>query len=105
MELRPFVPHINLNLNFASVPETISEIDQKFKELKLANQKLARNSRAGNVYEDVKIVRTETNSDEVDSAKVEETILFTREVIDSSAATTTLSLFSILGYMLLKLLV
>ena len=81
--------------------ETISEIDQKFKELKLANQKLARNSRAGNVYENVQILKTETNSGEDDTAKVEETILFTREVIQSSASTTILGFFTILGSLLI----
>ncbi|XP_058838321.1 uncharacterized protein LOC131694005 [Topomyia yanbarensis] len=57
-----------------------SDIDQKFRQLKLANQKLARNSRAGNVFESIHVSKTAESSPS-ENAKVEETILFTREVI------------------------
>lgn len=70
---------------------TASEIDQKFRQLKLANQKLARNSRAGNVFESIHVSSSKSvpesspssssSSSSEAAAKVEETILFTREVI------------------------
>ncbi|XP_055619042.1 uncharacterized protein LOC129764206 [Toxorhynchites rutilus septentrionalis] len=58
-----------------------SDIDQKFRQLKLANQKLARNSRAGNVFESIHEGVKHTESSPSENAKVEETILFTREVM------------------------
>lgn len=66
---------------------TASEIDQKFRQLKLANQKLARNSRAGNVFESIhessskSMPESSPSSSSEAAATVEETILFTREVI------------------------
>ncbi|KAL9699421.1 hypothetical protein quinque_002862 [Culex quinquefasciatus] len=66
---------------------TASEIDQKFRQLKLANQKLARNSRAGNVFESIhessskSVPQSSPSSSSEAAATVEETILFTREVI------------------------
>ncbi|XP_055534573.1 uncharacterized protein LOC129724019 [Wyeomyia smithii] len=56
------------------------DIDQKFRQLKLNNQKLARNSRAGNVFESIHVSKT-AGSNPSENAKVEETILFTREII------------------------
>lgn len=68
--------------------DTVSEIDQKFRQLKLANQKLARNSRAGNVFESIHVSKmAETSPSE--NAKVEETIVFAREVISQPQETAT----------------
>lgn len=63
-----------------------SEIENNLKQLKIANQKLARNSRAENVFESVQATRTEMNSNTDDTAKVEETIIFTKEVLESAAS-------------------
>lgn len=71
---------------FFSPTGTASEIDQKFRQLKLANQKLARNSRAGNVFESIHVSKTSETSPS-ENAKVEETILFTREVISQPQET------------------
>uniref|UniRef100_A0A182N7W4 ZP domain-containing protein n=1 Tax=Anopheles dirus TaxID=7168 RepID=A0A182N7W4_9DIPT len=84
---------IKVNYDENADQNTVSEIDQKIRQLKLTNQKLARNSRAGNVFEsihNVPAVRTTDVSEESEvdteppmdneSAKVEETIVF-REVI------------------------
>lgn len=65
---------------------TASEIDQKFRQLKLANQKLARNSRAGNVFESIHMSKSAESSPS-ENAKVEETVLFTREVISQPQET------------------
>uniref|UniRef100_A0A182Q7S6 ZP domain-containing protein n=1 Tax=Anopheles farauti TaxID=69004 RepID=A0A182Q7S6_9DIPT len=84
---------IKVNYDENADQHTVSEIDQKIRQLKLTNQKLARNSRAGNVFEsihNVPAVRAPEVSEETqadteppmdnESAKVEETIVF-REVI------------------------
>jgi hypothetical protein len=56
--------------------------------LKITNQKLARNSRAGNVFESVQDFKTEMSSND-DSAKVEETLLYkverTEDYLSSSS--------------------
>lgn len=67
--------------------EAVADIENKIKQLKLANQKLARNSRAGTVYETIKEESTKTVNG--DTAKVEETVLFAREIVDSSAISVT----------------
>lgn len=72
---------IKVDYDAAADKSTISEIDQKFRQLKLANQKLARNSRAGNVFESIHESKIVESSPSEAAAKVEETILFTREVI------------------------
>lgn len=64
--------------------EAVAEIENKIKQLKLANQKLARNSRAGTIYETIKEESTKTLSGS-DMAKVEETVLFAREIVENSA--------------------
>lgn len=71
---------IKVNYDDNADKSAASEIDQKFRQLKLANQKLARNSRAGNVFESIHVTKTAEASPS-ENAKVEETILFTREVI------------------------
>uniref|UniRef100_A0A182R2L2 ZP domain-containing protein n=1 Tax=Anopheles funestus TaxID=62324 RepID=A0A182R2L2_ANOFN len=81
---------IKVNYDENADQNTVSEIDQKIRQLKLTNQKLARNSRAGNVFEsihnvparttDVEQPETTIPSIDNESAKVEETIVF-REVI------------------------
>ncbi|XP_062543919.1 uncharacterized protein LOC134211240 [Armigeres subalbatus] len=71
---------IKVNYDENADKSTASEIDQKFRQLKLANQKLARNSRAGNVFESIHVSKVAESSPS-ENAKVEETILFTREVI------------------------
>lgn len=75
---------IRVNYDEGSDKNTIDEIDDKIKQLKIANQKLARNSRE-NVFESVQATRAEMNSNSDDSAKVEETVIFTKEVIESSS--------------------
>uniref|UniRef100_A0A182WAL5 ZP domain-containing protein n=1 Tax=Anopheles minimus TaxID=112268 RepID=A0A182WAL5_9DIPT len=81
---------IKVNYDENADQSTVSEIDQKIRQLKLTNQKLARNSRAGNVFESIHNVPARTPADEEqptttipsldnESAKVEETIVF-REV-------------------------
>uniref|UniRef100_A0A1Q3FPD4 ZP domain-containing protein n=2 Tax=Culex tarsalis TaxID=7177 RepID=A0A1Q3FPD4_CULTA len=80
---------IKVDYDAAADKGTASEIDQKFRQLKLANQKLARNSRAGNVFESIHVSSSKSvpesnpssSSSSEAAAKVEETILFTREVI------------------------
>ncbi|XP_055606657.1 uncharacterized protein LOC129754543 [Uranotaenia lowii] len=72
---------IKVNYDETADKNTASEIDQKFRQLKLANQKLARNSRAGNVFESIHDSKSVESSPSSENAKVEETILFTREVI------------------------
>jgi hypothetical protein len=54
-------------------------LEEKIEQLKLANQKLPRNSRSQHVFESV---QASENSDGV--AKVEETILFTKEIVENS---------------------
>lgn len=81
---------IKVNYDENADQNTVSEIDQKIRQLKLTNQKLARNSRAGNVFESIHSVPARTADAEQpestippldnESAKVEETIVF-REVI------------------------
>ncbi|XP_041771143.1 uncharacterized protein LOC121593116 [Anopheles merus] len=81
---------IKVNYDENADQNTVSEIDQKIRQLKLTNQKLARNSRAGNVFESIHNVPARTADVEQpeattlpadnESAKVEETIVF-REVI------------------------
>lgn len=87
---------IKVNYDENADQNTVSEIDQKIRQLKLTNQKLARNSRAGNVFESIHNVPSTQATQEpedqpedestavptVDNedAKVEETIVF-REVI------------------------
>uniref|UniRef100_A0A182JZP0 ZP domain-containing protein n=1 Tax=Anopheles christyi TaxID=43041 RepID=A0A182JZP0_9DIPT len=80
---------IKVNYDENADQNTVSEIDQKIRQLKLTNQKLARNSRAGNVFESIHNVPARTPDVEQpettlppdnESAKVEETIVF-REVI------------------------
>uniref|UniRef100_A0A182S721 Uncharacterized protein n=1 Tax=Anopheles maculatus TaxID=74869 RepID=A0A182S721_9DIPT len=81
---------IKVNYDENADQNTVSEIDQKIRQLKLTNQKLARNSRAGNVFESIhnvpartaEVEQPETTVPPLDneSAKVEETIVF-REVI------------------------
>lgn len=79
---------IKVNYDENADKNTASEIDQKFRQLKLANQKLARNSRAGNVFESIHVSKVaETSPSE--NAKVEETILFAREVISQPQETVT----------------
>lgn len=79
---------IKVNYDENADKNTASEIDQKFRQLKLANQKLARNSRAGNVFESIHVSKVaETSPSE--NAKVEETILFAREVISQPQETAT----------------
>lgn len=76
----------------------MTELEQKIKQLKIANQKLARNSRAGNVFEEtVQESKKELSSND-DTAKVEETILFTREIIHNSGSKFTAAT---LGYLTL----
>jgi len=74
---------------FFSFSETLSEIEQKLKQLKITNQKLARNSRAGNVFESVQDFKTTEMNSNDDSAKVEETLLYkverTEEILNSSS--------------------
>lgn len=77
---------IKVNYDENADKSTASEIDQKFRQLKLANQKLARNSRAGNVFESIHVSKTSETSPS-ENAKVEETILFTREVISQPQET------------------
>lgn len=79
---------IKVDYDATADKSTASEIDQKFRQLKLANQKLARNSRAGNVFESIHVSKSAESSptssgssSSSEAAKVEETILFTREVI------------------------
>lgn len=72
---------IKVDYDATADKSTASEIDQKFRQLKLANQKLARNSRAGNVFESIHVSKSAESSPSSEAAKVEETILFTREVI------------------------
>lgn len=74
---------IKVDYDAAADKNTASEIDQKFRQLKLANQKLARNSRAGNVFESIHVSTKSVpdSSPSSSEAKVEETILFTQEVI------------------------
>lgn len=72
---------IKVDYDATADKSTVSEIDQKFRQLKLANQKLARNSRAGNVFESIHVSKSAESSPSSEAAKVEETILFTREVI------------------------
>uniref|UniRef100_A0A182IYI4 ZP domain-containing protein n=1 Tax=Anopheles atroparvus TaxID=41427 RepID=A0A182IYI4_ANOAO len=85
---------IKVNYDENADQNTVSEIDQKIRQLKLTNQKLARNSRAGNVFESIHQPATTRATDDVpqsdettvaqavdnEDAKVEETIMF-REVI------------------------
>ncbi|XP_058457471.1 uncharacterized protein LOC131434605 isoform X2 [Malaya genurostris] len=71
---------IKVNYDESADKSAASDIDQKFRQLKLANQKLARNSRAGNVFESIHVSKTADPSSS-ENAKVEETILFTREII------------------------
>uniref|UniRef100_A0A182PFH4 ZP domain-containing protein n=1 Tax=Anopheles epiroticus TaxID=199890 RepID=A0A182PFH4_9DIPT len=77
---------IKVNYDENADQNTVSEIDQKIRQLKLTNQKLARNSRAGNVFESIHDVPARTQPEATtmpsdnESAKVEETIVF-REVI------------------------
>ncbi|XP_053674562.1 uncharacterized protein LOC128724866 [Anopheles nili] len=81
---------IKVNYDENADQNTVSEIDQKIRQLKLTNQKLARNSRAGNVFESIHNGPARTQDVEQpavtvpqadnESAKVEETIVF-REVI------------------------
>lgn len=88
----------SLNKNSAS------ELEKKIEELKIANQKLARNSRAENVFESIQATRTNMDSNNDDSAKVEETIIFTKEIVENSQSilgcnmitTLVLPLFSII---------
>lgn len=49
---------------------------------------MARNSRAGTVYETIKEESTKTITGN-DMAKVEETVLFAREIVESSAISMT----------------
>lgn len=62
------------------------DIENKIKQLKLANQKLNRNSRAGSgaMYETVEETRIAGGGQ---TAKVEETVLFAREVVGNSVTT------------------
>ncbi|XP_063701555.1 uncharacterized protein LOC134831688 isoform X2 [Culicoides brevitarsis] len=76
---------IKVNYQEGTDQKAVADIENKIKQLKLTNQKLARNSRAGTIYETVKEEKTITNGD---TAKVEETVLFAREVVDSAAAST-----------------
>ncbi|XP_053685396.1 uncharacterized protein LOC128734986 [Sabethes cyaneus] len=71
---------IKVNYDKDADKGTATDIDQKFRQLKLNNQKLARNSRAGNVFESIHVSKTGGSSPS-ENAKVEETILFTREII------------------------
>ena len=85
----PYLSSLSLSLSLIAT-DTVSEIDQKIRQLKLTNQKLARNSRAGNVFESIHNVPARTADVEQpeattlpadnENAKVEETIVF-REVI------------------------
>uniref|UniRef100_A0A2M4BN02 Putative secreted protein n=2 Tax=Anopheles marajoara TaxID=58244 RepID=A0A2M4BN02_9DIPT len=93
---------IKVNYDENADQNAVSEIDQKIRQLKLTNQKLARNSRAGNVFESIHEAprpqngagpQTETTitpavvapSADNEDAKVEETIVF-REVITRKEA-------------------
>lgn len=75
---------LSLFFLFSFFIEAVAEIENKIKQLKLANQKLARNSRAGTMYETIKEEKTVVGGSDI--AKVEETVLFAREVVDSSAS-------------------
>lgn len=75
-------------LSFFVILEAVADIENKIKQLKLANQKLARNSRAGTVYETIKEETTKTLGGS-DTAKVEETVLFAREIVENSAISVT----------------
>lgn len=68
----------------------INETEENLKQLKIANQKLNRNSRE-NVFESIHDSRPENLQGGGDKAKVEETNVFTRvvETFETSAASTT----------------
>ncbi|XP_058067297.1 uncharacterized protein LOC131216747 [Anopheles bellator] len=91
---------IKVNYDENADQKTVSEIDQKIRQLKLTNQKLARNSRAGNVFESIHVPPRAPDAEQPavmsspapappvadnENAKVEETILF-REVITRQEA-------------------
>uniref|UniRef100_A0A182FEL6 ZP domain-containing protein n=2 Tax=Anopheles albimanus TaxID=7167 RepID=A0A182FEL6_ANOAL len=91
---------IKVNYDENADQSAVSEIDQKIRQLKLTNQKLARNSRAGNVFESIHEAPRPQNAAEQaetttpatavpsadnEAAKVEETIVF-REVITRKEA-------------------
>ncbi|XP_049546465.1 uncharacterized protein LOC125957658 [Anopheles darlingi] len=92
---------IKVNYDENADQNAVSEIDQKIRQLKLTNQKLARNSRAGNVFESIHEAPRPQNvagqtesittpasaapSADNEDAKVEETIVF-REVITRKEA-------------------
>jgi Zona pellucida-like domain len=96
-------------IEFMSFIETLSEIEQKLKQLKITNQKLARNSRAGNVFESVQDFKTTEMNSNDDSAKVEETLLYkverTEQMLNSSsknslAICSYLVILSVLSYVM-----
>jgi hypothetical protein len=61
------------------------DLEEKIKQLKLANLARSRNSRAENVFESVQASKSEKNlNSNEDIAKVEETILFTKDVVENS---------------------
>lgn len=70
----------------------ISETEENLKQLKIANQKLNRNSRE-NVFESIHDTRPENLQGGGDKAKVEETSVFTR-VIENFETSGTSSLVS-----------
>ncbi|XP_050095147.1 uncharacterized protein LOC126577516 [Anopheles aquasalis] len=93
---------IKVNYDENADQNAVSEIDQKIRQLKLTNQKLARNSRAGNVFESIhEAPRPQSGAGQAEpittpaaaaaptadneDAKVEETIVF-REVITRKEA-------------------
>lgn len=57
-------------------------MEQKIKQLKIANQKLARNSRGSNVFESIHDNKPMTIDMSDESANVEETSLFKKVTID-----------------------
>lgn len=86
-----------IKVNYDGNPDkkAITESEESLKQLKIANQKLARNSRE-NVFESVQVSRSENlNSD---TAKVEETSIFTKEVFveDSSMSSSVFLLGNIM---------
>jgi len=64
----------------------VHEIENKIKQLKIANQKLNRNSRAGTetMYETIEETKNTLGGGQM--AKVEETVLFAREVVEGNSA-------------------
>uniref|UniRef100_A0A336LI52 CSON014413 protein n=2 Tax=Culicoides sonorensis TaxID=179676 RepID=A0A336LI52_CULSO len=91
---------IKVNYQEGVDQKAVADIENKIKQLKLANQKLARNSRAGTMYETIKEESTKTLSGSDGMAKVEETVLFAREIVENSSTSIRISGYLMVSFMI-----